>query len=344
MVLRRERIRCVALCLLLSCSCKGTNAENGSIETAVLESGKLSFTVTPQFGGRVLGFALKGRDNVLMLGEGVSAVKEKAISALSTCPDYRGHIVWLGPQSEWWLHQKANSERFSSKAVWPQDPFITMADNRIQKRSKHELQLEGVKSSVSGMRIDKHFELLEGTTARVLLGARAENIRKDEALSWDLWFNSRVNVTSKVYVPVEKVKDVRAAVFSSQDSSFDLPIDDGIMALNWNGEGEANRIRGKLFMQPSAGWMAAFTEGQLFIIEFDHQPLASIHPEQGQVELYVDKREGREQGVIEMELHAPYRKLQPGEAMEATQRWSLYPYNGADDPEQHRKALRAILR
>lgn len=70
--------------------------------------------------------------------------------------------------------------------------------------------------------------------------------------------------------------------------------------------------RGKLLLQPSAGWMAGFAGGQVLVIRFMHQPLAAIHPEQGQVELYLDAPpQHPEQGLLEMEVHAPYRQLAP---------------------------------
>ena len=52
--------------------------------------------------------------------------------------------------------------------------------------------------------------------------------------------------------------------------------------------------RGKVFLQPSAGWMAGFAGDQLFIIRFPQQERALIHPEQGQVELYLDDAPGSE--------------------------------------------------
>ena len=58
--------------------------------------------------------------------------------------------------------------------------------------------------------------------------------------------------------------------------SFDhSPLPDGMVAR-----------RGKVFVQPAAGWMAGFSENQLFVIRFPHYDISMIHPAQGQVELY----------------------------------------------------------
>lgn len=36
-----------------------------------------------------------------------------------------------------------------------------------------------------------------------------------------------------------------------------------------------------------------------------------------------------------MEVHAPYRTLAPGEAMQARERWTVLPYDGTDTPQAH---------
>ena len=60
-----------------------------------------------------------------------------------------------------------------------------------------------------------------------------------------------------------------------------------------------------------------------------------IHPQQGQVELYLDHGADIAAGLLEMEVHAPYRTLAPGEAMQARERWTVLPYDGADTPQAH---------
>ncbi len=78
----------------------------------------------------------------------------------------------------------------------------------------------------------------------------------------------------------------------------------------------AMRVQAKAFIQPSAGWLAAFSEDQVFVIEFPLHPRAIIHPDQGQVELYIDRDPtAPEAGLLELEVHVPYHTLAPGERM-----------------------------
>ena len=84
--------------------------------------------------------------------------------------------------------------------------------------------------------------------------------------------------------------------------------------------------------------MAAFTKGQLFVIEFDLQPREAIHPDQGQVELYLDS--DPDSGLLELEVHAPYRTLPPGGRMAASERWRAWPSSAVsvlDQLEELRK-------
>ena len=81
--------------------------------------------------------------------------------------------------------------------------------------------------------------------------------------------------------------------------------------------------------------MAGFAHGQAFVIRFELQPRSPIHPQQGQVELYLDHGEDIAAGLLEMEVHAPYRTLAPGEAMRARERWTVLAYDGAGTPQAH---------
>src|SRR5690606_39998906 len=62
-----------------------------------------------------------------------------------------------------------------------------------------------------------------------------------------------------------------------------------------------------------------------------------IHPEQGQVELYLDYQPDNPEGnVMELEVHAPYKTLQPGEVMHAHKVWTVLPYEGDFTNEAHK--------
>lgn len=305
-----------------------------AVETVRLDNGTVVLEVTSQLGGRGLGFSLQGRTNLLKLGEAVAAQPDPEVSATAGDIGYLGHDVWLGPQSQWWTRQHANPERRDAKANWPPDPYLAFAKTRIIERTSQRLVLEGVPSPVSGVRLRKTFVLSPDRPDTAVLQVQARNIR-DAPVAWDLWFNTRVAPSTRVYVPVAGKQDVRVESSAGTAIGPLLPrIQDGLFSFAREPlpEGVSQR-RGKVFLQPSAGWMAGFAGDQLFIIRFAHQDRSLIHPEQGQVELYLDDTADVSKGLLEMEVHAPYRTLQPDQTMEAEELWTVLPYDGADTYE-----------
>lgn len=285
--------------------------------------------VTPALGGRVLHFGAVGRPNLIKVGEAVRTQPEPEVSAAANDIAYLGHDVWLGPQSGWWSDQSANPARRDAKASWPPDPYLAFATTRVVEQGEGRLVLEGVDSPVTGVRLRKSFAFDAADPATVEITASARNIR-ERPLSRDLWFNTRVSSATRVYVPVASAKDVRMQ--SGTDAAPpQWQVRGGLFQLIRSPLPASQPVRrGKLLLQPSAGWMAGFAEGQAFIIRFRHEPAESIHPEQGQVELYLDHGDDIAAGLLEMEVHAPMRTLAPGETMKAAERWTVLRYDGED--------------
>lgn len=318
-----------ALCMPMTAS---------AVEAVRLENDLIALEVTPELGGRGLAFSLKGHPNLLKTGEALTTRPKPEVSATADDIGYLGHDVWVGPQSQWWVQQDANPERREAKANWPPDPFLAFADTRIVERTPTRLVLEGADSPVSGVRLRKTFQLSAGRPDTVEVRVTARNIR-DTDIAWDLWFNTRTPSFTRAYVPVSGNEDVRVQSSTGQGIAPLLPrTEHGLFSLDRPAlaEGMSAR-RGKVLIQPSAGWMAGFASGQLFLIRFPHQPRSRIHPEQGQVELYLDDPADADAdaaaGLLEMEVHAPYRTLKPGEEMEVVEWWTVMPYDGPDTRE-----------
>lgn len=330
--------------LLLLCLCAAhapaTAADDAS--RLVLDNGTVRLEATPALGGRILSWHLAGEPNVLKVGEDALRTQPRPTwSASAGDIPYLGHDVWVGPQSQWWLHQDVNTQRRAAAANWPPDPYLSLATTRVRSRNARQFVLEGVDSPVTGVRLRKQVSLLEDAPHSVLVEAEARNIR-DAAVSWDLWFNTRVAADTRVFVPVRDA-DADVDLQASTDSGTTAPRhvwQAGLFALTAQSADSPLIQRGKYRVQPSAGWMAGFAGHQVLLIRFQHQPRERIHPEQGQVELYLDAPSyARTQGLMEMEVHAPYRELAPGERMHAAERWTLLRYDGPDEF----KAQRAFL-
>ncbi|QJD69479.1 DUF4380 domain-containing protein [Xanthomonas campestris pv. badrii] len=314
--------------------------KTAAVERICLSNEVLELSLTPAFGGRVLSFNLRGQPNVLKVGAAVERQPTPAVSASAGDVPYLGHDVWVGPQIQWWLHQQVNPQRKAAAAVWPPDPYLSLASTRVVTRGPGQASLQGVPSPVTGMQLSKHVEISRTRADTVQLRATARNIRK-EAIAWDLWFNTRVAASTRVFVPVANRADVR--VQPPSEAGTIAPMFShhaGVLALRADVRDDSLIQRGKLLLQPSAGWMAGFAGKQVLVIGFAHQPLAAIHPEQGQVELYLDAPPRHpEQGLLEMEVHAPYRQLAPGAQMQAQEQWTLLRYTGPDEEQAQRQFL-----
>ncbi len=303
------------------------------VETIRLANDTLAVELTPDIGGRLLSAHLVNKPNFLKVGDAVVTDPNPDVSPAANNIGYLGHEVWVGPQSQWWQQQLVNDERRAAKAVWPPDPYLILAKNKTQEKNAQQVILQSPNSPVSGVAIKKTYSLVDGNSNQLKLDVEATNIR-DSKVAWDIWFNSRVPHTTQVYVPVATMNDVRVEHFS--DATYDgltHHFSDGIFALeNANSANKQGR-KGKVFIQPLQGWMAAFRNDQLLIIQFTLQPKSAIHPEQGQIELYQEFLHSEpDAGLLELEVHAPYKVLAPGASMSATESWTLLPYTGANTP------------
>lgn len=286
--------------------------------------------VTPTLGGRGLAFARQGRASVIQIGSAVHEQPKPRVDAHAEDIAYLGHDVWLGPQSGWWRDQDLNTARREAGARWPPDPWLSFADTRVLEQSARHIVLQSPDSPITGVRLQKRFTVVEGRDDSVDVAVTATNVRT-QPLTRDLWFNTRTFADAVVYVPVSDAGDVRVAADPDPRRAELQPrVEAGLLRLQREAvpAGMDGR-RGKIFIQPARGWLAAFVKDQLFVIRFALQPRSAIHPEQGQVELYHDDPRERDQGLLELEVHAPLRTLAPGESMQASERWTLLAYPGA---------------
>lgn len=313
------------------------------VQKIMLGNGTIAAEITPDIGGRVLSFALKNQPNFLLLADLTTKNTRPDVSADSSNIAYLGHEVWVGPQSEWWAHQTANSKRAAEKSAWPPDPYLILAKNSVVEQSEEKVVFKSPESIVSGVQLVKAYALLAERKNSLKMQVRATNVRKED-VAWDIWFNTRVHSNTLVYVPVANEADVQHGnMRGATNTSLSYTFGDGILSLNMTPPpaGEASS-KGKLLIQPSQGWMASFHDKQAFIVQFPYQQKSAIHPEQGQIELYNEYNPNNlDEGVLEMEVHAPYKHLAPKEFMIAEETWTILEYKGAATRNAHLAFLRA---
>lgn len=324
-------LRHVLSALSLAGACAAAQAQ---LPVYHLDNPTIRATVTDAIGGRLLHFSLAGKPNFLLVNESAGD-PHAPVDANSGNVGYLGHEVWVGPQSQWWQHQSVNPSRAAAKAPWPPDPYLSLARYTVTARSDRQIAFDSAASPVNGLQLHKRYVLVDGQPNTLELQARATN-RRERDVAWDLWFNTRARPDTMVYVPVAGKEDVR----TEPAGALLYTLDAGVLSLDLPRAGQPAR-KGKLFAQPAAGWMAGFHGGQAFIVQFAHQPRAAIHPEQGQVELYLDADPAAPgKGLLEMEVHAPYRKLAAGADMTASERWTILPYDGPATRDAHLAFLR----
>lgn len=332
-----KRIPCL-LAGLLTAAAACADSDTRGVEVHRLQNDKLSYSFTTGLGGRGLGFAAAGRDNLLKVGEAVREQPAPEVSADAGFIPYFGHIVWPGPQSNWWGQQTVNPERRAAKADWPPDPFTVLSKYSLAELTDTSAKIVSPVSPVTGLQLTKEVRL-DGDA----LEHRVEAVnRRDEAVSWDIWFNTRVGPETRVYVPVKDFDgDLRLSEFPEMPGEAKADAEKREHGFFDFARGE--QIKAKAYIEPAAGWFAAFTDDQLFVIEFPLLPRDAIHPDQSLVELYLEADPAQPgSGVLELEVHGSYRTLAPGESMSATEKWRAVAYTGEDTVEGHLRALRKL--
>jgi hypothetical protein len=316
---------------------------SAAVNRIVLSNNALKVEVTPDIGGRLLSVSLLGHENFLKVGVPVVDAPSPQVDPFAEHIGYLAHEMWVGPQSQWWRQQAINKARLAEKAVWPPDPYLVLAKNQAVTATAAEVVLRSPASPVSGVQMEKSYRLDEKHPNRLCLEASLQNVR-DTPVSWDIWFNTRVTPETQVYVPVAAMEDVRVNnIEDEHHGPLAFELQEGMFQLNAR-PAPANKPgrRGKLLIQPSHGWLAGFRDGQAFIIQFEHRPVGDIHPEQGQVELYLEyDNVNSDLRLLELEVHAPYRLIEPKANIKAKEYWTLLPYGGENSRSAHLAFLRA---
>jgi len=71
----------------------------------------------------------------------------------------------------------------------------------------------------------------------------------------------------------------------------------------------------------------------MLVMSFDFVERDQVHPEQGFVEVYKSLSATGADDLLELEHHSAYVRLQPGESHVLRERWQIYDYPGALEPE-----------
>lgn len=306
-----------------------------------LKNDRVTVGILPDVGGRVVQLCTPAGPNLLKADAKEwtkKPIPRGPLSARNRFKAYNGHIVWLGPQNGWWAQQTLNKSRKRRNANWPPDPHLVNGFFKPLHRTASSIVLQGPDSPISGVRLTKKIALHEN--GDIDFEVSAINIRT-EPVAWDLWLNTRVDGYDRCYVPVAE-NGIERIVGRSEHGleAMDTAICNGYFTFSPRkpSEGMSQRVA-KAFLQPSRGLIAAFCGSYCLKIHFFRNRRELIHREQSQVELYNQTTHVREDALLELEQHAPFCTLEPGQSMSTHQRWEILPYTGGHSHNDHTSFL-----
>ncbi len=291
-----------------------------------IQNGGFEALVLLEAGGRIVSYHRIGQPNLLESDPALWNEREE--DRLIPTPEmldfrgYNGHEVWLGPQSQWWKQQTLNKEKFNSDLFWPPDPFISFGEYNVEEYALNRLIIKGKPSPISGVSFVKQIRLEDDGS--LFFGVEAENVR-DTAVAWDLWLITRVQGMNENYVPIASPSDFRLGEPSHPwQGSPSYRIADGYFSFTpWNFDRQFQECTGKAYLNTLTPVIYAKCGSEWLKLEFEHHDAATIHPEQAEIELYNFVCADPKRCLLELEYHAPYKTLRPGEKMSTWSRWSV---------------------
>ena len=96
------------------------------------------------------------------------------------------------------------------------------------------------------------------------------------------------------------------------------------------------------FLRPTEPQIACFRGHQLFLKRTEAFPPARLHPEETLVEIYRSSGGGSEGELLELEMHGPYERLEPGQTMSFEESWEVLDYPGPAEPGAHLDFLQRL--
>jgi len=205
-----------------------------------------------------------------------------------------GSTLWTSPQSDW---------------GWPPYSILDSVEYSTEKIAG-VLKMTSKEDPKSGFQIEKSWQTDDVRSIRIKYLIR--NISgKDKAVG--PWEVTRVPCGGLAFFP-----NGGKANIPDSDLKPDLQKD----GINWiliDKEPISENL--KLFSTAQEGWLAYELNGILFIKQFPDILPENYSPQQGEVEIYVNK----EKSYIELENHGAYRLLKPDESLNYMVSWYLVP-------------------
>jgi len=339
--MRKTIIALAFSALFISCIAE----KKSETQVITLSNGTIEIKLLPAVGGTLVSASLTGKENILNSDStlwNLSQDKRPTMDPTRPFKPYNGMIVWLSPQSEWWIKQDKYPELKQSRAQWPPDPYLTSATYKITNQTASEITIESPESPFTHVQFTKTFGI-EGN--KVFITASARNCNKD-TVSWGLWFNTRMNGWDKVMVPADSVDLVKSQYMNSSNiRQPELKYADSCFSYQSIAPeaGQAG-YKAKSFFAVDNPVIIGYKANQLLIIKSKTIDRQRIHPEQCRVEIYIENSANKVNDLQELEMHFAYEKIAPGASIEASQNWEILPASEISENEKLPLEIKAKLK
>lgn len=291
-----------------------------------IEAGETRLGLLPEQGGRAVVWRSRDGENRLdARPETWAEPRSLADAEQKVEPPWAedfGQIVWMGPQSEFWVNQDAFPRQRDGRHVWPPDPYLTQLPYEVVMRRSDRLVLRSVVSPVWGVQLTKFYQVRPDGSVRFEVEAHNPGPR---TITRNLWLNFRAPPGAREFVPVAG----RESVSLSREAGVEVALHHGL-ASTWVPDGAAHRGV-KASITPAEGWIAAAVEGGFLVLEFDPTDPAQVPPGHAPVEIYrVGFGHPELSPLLELEQHGPLLTLQPGERASRGETWRWLPAPGIE--------------
>jgi len=258
----------------------------------------LAYTVQAQSVSKQF-FELKAGNSIIKIafnGGRIISYKygEKEILTQNSEHENFGSTLWTAPQIDW---------------GWPPFEVLDNQEYNVEKIGDI-LKMTSMPDSKSGFQFEKSWQATENNSIRIEYLIKNISGKAKQVGPWEV---TRVPCGGLVFFP-----DGGKGKVPESNLKPDLQKD----GINWVAiDKKPIEDHQKLFSTAKDGWLAYYLNGLLFIKQFpDIQP-ENYSPQQGEVEIYINK----EKSYTELENQGAYRLLQPGESIEYIVNWYLVP-------------------
>ena len=217
---------------------------------------------------------------------------KKEILTQSSEHENYGSTLWSAPQSNW---------------GWP--PFDVLDNQEYQvKQKKNYLKMTSKPDSKSGFQMIKTWKAIGKQSIQIEYQIKNISRKPKSVGAWDV---TRVPCGGLAFFP-----DGGAGKIPVSSLKADIQQN----GINWISiDKKPITDHQKLFSTAKEGWLAYALNGMLFIKQFPDTKPENYSPEQGEVEIYINK----EKSYIELENHGAYVTLNPGKSLKYKQNWFL---------------------